>query len=205
MMFANRQALDTLPTPCRAASPEDHPEHPSMMNAQQRLPKKQITCASSWRSICTAAAWDWARRFLDDSGPYARSSTPCSRHTGDLKPARCLCSIVPLLHERTYMRMGRHKASSVAYVQLPVILRVWVHLAWKHDPVHNRAHLHPHLHLISKREDKHLTRSISTSETNDKAAAVKTSPCRRTIAVPSLHCLQWPQASCGQSSHLPQQ
>ena len=48
------------------------------------------------------------------------------------------------------MRMGRHEALSVAYVQLPVILRIWINLPRKHDPVHNRAHLHPHLHLCQQ-------------------------------------------------------
>ena len=88
----------------------------------------------------------------------------------------------------------RHEASSVAYMQLPVILRVWVDLARKHNSLHSRAHLHPPLNSNQLTEEDCYTRVISASETYHKAAAVETSPCRHKEAVPSLHCLQWSQA-----------
>ena len=68
---------------------------------------------------------------------------------------------VPLLSWKGYHEGGKAWSIVCAYMQLLVIFRVWIDLSRKHGPVHNRAHLHPHLDLINTTEGDHSSRTAS--------------------------------------------
>ena len=77
----------------------------------------------------------------------------------------------------------------MAHMQLPVVLGVLVNLARKHDPVHNRAHLQPHVIIYDKNtEDDHIARINPPSKTDDEVAAmgVITLPMHRSCALCAL-------------------